>query len=93
MIKTFRNRGLERFHREGDGRRLPPELLSRLERRMDRLDIVKNPTEMGLPGFALHPLKGSMAGWWAVRVSGNWRLIFRFAEDGNVVDVDLVDYH
>ena len=93
MIKTFRNRGLERFHLEGDGRCLPPELLSRLERRLDRLDIVKNPTEMGLPGFALHPLKGSMAGWWAVRVSGNWRLIFRFAGDGNVVDVDLVDYH
>ena len=34
-----------------------------------------------------------MAGWWAVRVSGNWRLIFGFAGDGNVVDVDLVDYH
>lgn len=48
---------------------------------------------MALPGYALHPLKGSLAGWWAVRVSGNWRLIFRFRDDGNVIDVDLVDYH
>jgi proteic killer suppression protein len=27
-----------------------------------------------------------------VRVSGNWRVIFRF-EDGHAFDVDLVDYH
>ena len=47
---------------------------------------------MDLPGFGLHPLKGELEGFWAVRVSGNWRVIFRF--DGrNARDVDLVDYH
>ena len=40
----------------------------------------------------LHPLKGDRAGQWSVRVSGNWRVVFRF-EDGEVVDVDLTDYH
>lgn len=40
----------------------------------------------------LHPLKGDRAGQWSVRVSGNWRVVFRF-EDGEAVDVDLVDYH
>ncbi len=44
------------------------------------------------PGFRLHPLKGDRAGQWSVRVSGNWRVVFRF-EDGEAVDVDLVDYH
>ena len=47
---------------------------------------------MALPGFGLHPLKGGLAGYWAVRVSANWRIVFRF-EDGNVTDVDLIDYH
>ena len=47
---------------------------------------------MDLPGFRLHPLKGDLAGFWSVTVSGNWRLIFRF-EDGHASDVDLVDYH
>ncbi len=28
----------------------------------------------------------------SVRVSGNWRIVFRFA-DGEAVDVDLIDYH
>ena len=44
------------------------------------------------PGFRLHPLKGDRAGQWSVRVSGNWRVVFRF-EDGEAVDVDLIDYH
>lgn len=47
---------------------------------------------MALPGLDLHPLRGELAGYWAVKVSANWRVIFRF-EDGDAVDVDLVDYH
>ena len=51
-----------------------------------------NPKSADAPGFRLHPLKGDRAGQWSVRVSGNWRVVFRF-EDGEAVDVDLVDYH
>jgi len=47
---------------------------------------------MDLPGFRLHPLKGDRAGEWSVTVSGNWRIVFRFA-DGRAGDVDLIDYH
>ena len=39
-----------------------------------------------------HPLKGDQAGKWSVRVSGNWRVVFRF-ENREVVDVNLIDYH
>jgi toxin HigB-1 len=47
---------------------------------------------MSLPGFCLHSLKGERRGQWAVSVSGNWRIVFRF-EGEDAVDVDLVDYH
>lgn len=50
------------------------------------------PADMDLPGFRLHPLKGDLAGFWSVSVSGNWRIIFRFAA-AHARDVDLVDYH
>jgi proteic killer suppression protein len=40
----------------------------------------------------LHPLKGDLKGYWSVSVSGNCRIVFRF-DDGDVFDVDLVDYH
>ncbi len=33
-----------------------------------------------------------MAGMWSIRVSGNWRVVFRFEGD-KAVDVDLMDYH
>ncbi len=47
---------------------------------------------MDLPGFRLHPLKGGLKGRFAVSVSGNWRVTFRF-EDGHVVEIDYLDYH
>lgn len=47
---------------------------------------------MNVPGFRFHPLKGERKGSYAVSVSGNWRITFKF--DGeNAVDVDLEDYH
>ena len=47
---------------------------------------------MGLPGYNLHPLKGDRRGTWAVRVSGNWRVTFRF-EGPDAADVNYEDYH
>ena len=47
---------------------------------------------MDLPGFRLHPLRGKLRGHYAVSVSGNWRVTFRF-RDGHAVDVDYTDYH
>ena len=48
--------------------------------------------DMNLPALKLHKLKGDLAGFYAVTVSGNWRVIFRF-EDGQATEVDLIDYH
>ena len=47
---------------------------------------------MDLPGFRLHRLKGDLKGHYAVSVSGNWRVTFRF-EGGHALDVDYLDYH
>ena len=47
---------------------------------------------MQLPGLDLHPLKGDQRGRWAVKVSGSWRVTFRFAgKDAEAVDYQ--DYH
>ncbi len=63
-----------------------------LRRILFRLQEATHPGSADAPGFRLHPLKGDRAGQWSVRVSGNWRVVFRF-EDGEAVDVDLIDYH
>ena len=46
----------------------------------------------GNPGWGLYRLKGDLAGFWSVRITGNWRIVFRF-ENGEAIDVNLVDYH
>ncbi len=47
---------------------------------------------MDLPGLRLHRLSGQLGEFYAVNVSGNWRVVFRF--DGeDAVDIDYVDYH
>ena len=92
MIVQFRHKGLRRLYERGDRRLLPSRSVSRIERILARLDVARVPADMNLPGFRLHPLRGNLAGFWAVSLSGNWRIIFRF-EAENVRDVDLVDYH
>jgi toxin HigB-1 len=47
---------------------------------------------MNVPGWKLHALAGSLAGYWSVWVSGNWRLTFTF-DNGDAVLVDYQDYH
>ena len=59
---------------------------------MTELAAAQSAQDMELPGYRLHPLKGDRRGQWSVRVSGNWRIVFRFVE-GEAVDVDLIDYH
>ncbi|MCY4368802.1 MAG: type II toxin-antitoxin system RelE/ParE family toxin [bacterium] len=45
--------------------------------------MADNVFDLDLPKYQLHPLKGALAGCWSVRVSGNWRITFRF-ERGDV---------
>ena len=88
----IRHRGLRRLAERDDPSRVPPELLTRIRLRLAQLAAAQAAGDMDLPGARLHPLSGERAGQWSVRVSGNWRIVFRF-EGREAVDVDLVDYH
>ncbi|MGH7009018.1 MAG: type II toxin-antitoxin system RelE/ParE family toxin [Stellaceae bacterium] len=92
MIRSFRHRGLDALYRGRTDRRVAPAHREKLRDILTVLDRCRAPQDMNLPGFHLHPLKGDRKGHWAVSVSGNWRVTFRF-EAGHAVDVDYVDYH
>ena len=92
MIQSFRHKGLHRFFVKGDYRGIPAQHAARMERQLDRLDAATKPEDMDLPGYRFHPLKGDRKGVYAVSVSGNWRLTFRF-EGEDAMDVNLEDYH
>ena len=88
----IRHKGLRALHERDDAARLPPGLVPRLRRILFRLQEATGPASADAPGFRLHPLKGDQEGVWSVRVSGNWRVVFRF-DNHEVVDVNLIDYH
>ena len=92
MIKTFRHRGLKELYEHGQSAKLPPGHIPKLLRILTALDQCSSPAGMNLPGFRLHPLKGRMKDQFAVSVSANWRVTFRF-EAGHAADVNYVDYH
>lgn len=49
-------------------------------------------SDLDIPGYKLHPLKGSRKNIWSIAVSGNWRLTFEF-RDGHVYLLNYEDYH
>jgi proteic killer suppression protein len=93
MIRGFRHKGLRRLFEAGEARAVPPDLARKLRNILTFLNVAASPEEAApFPGLRLHQLKGDKKGMWSITVSGNWRVIFRF-EDGDVHDVDFVDYH
>ena len=92
MIRTFRHRGLRELYEHGRSAKVAQTHVARLLRILTALDSSGSPEGMDLPGFRLHALRGRMKGRYAVSVSANWRVTFRF-EAGHAVDVDYLDYH
>lgn len=92
MIRSFRSKALKRFAESGDASRLSVRNVERVALLIRRLDAVKRPEYMNLPGLFFHALKGREKGRYSVRITGNYRLTFGW--DGeNAADVDLEDYH
>ena len=92
MIRNIRHRGLKRLFERGDRSKIRPDLVEKVERILARLDASTQPDDMNVPGFGLHAMTGDLKGFWAVVVSRNWRVIFRF-DDSTACDVDFLDYH
>jgi proteic killer suppression protein len=92
MIRSFKDKGLERFASKGDASKLSVQNVSRVRRILAALSSARSPDDMNVPGWRFHGLKGDQLGRYAVDASGNWRITFGW--DGkDAVDVDLEDYH
>jgi proteic killer suppression protein len=92
MIRTFRHRGLKRLFHDGNPSGVRAEQRARVSDVMANLDTALRPSDVDLPGYRLHALKGERKGFWSITINGNWRITLRFL-DGDCFDVDLVDYH
>jgi proteic killer suppression protein len=92
VIKSFRHKGVQRFFETGSKAGIQPKHAARLAVQLNVLDEAVGFKDMQWPGWNCHALRGDLEGFWAVSVSGNWRLTFTF-EGKNAVLVDYQDYH
>ena len=92
MIRSFRHKGLKRFFETGSKAGIQAAHAVRLRLMLTRLDSSPVPQDMNASGWKLHPLKGDLAGHWAIWVDANWRLTFAFDGEDAVL-VDYRDYH
>jgi toxin HigB-1 len=92
VIVSFRHRGLKRLYERGDRSRIHPQHVARVELILADIAAADSLEHLRRPGYRLHSLQGRLAGYYAIDVSGNWRIVFSF-EGGNASNIDLVDYH
>lgn len=59
---------------------------------LSALDTAQSISDMDIPGFRLHRLKGPEQHRWSVWVNGNWRVTFAF-EATHIYEIDYEDYH
>ncbi len=92
MIRSFKHKGLERFFLKGSKSGIQAKHASKLRLILGRLNSSTGPYDMDLPGLFLHSLSGRKDDIWSVKVSGNWRVTYRFI-DGDAEIVNYEDYH
>lgn len=71
---------------------IQPKHAKRLRMLLIALETAQVIGDMDIPGFKLHPFKGSARGRCSVWVNGSWRLAFEFG-DGQACVLDHEDYH
>jgi proteic killer suppression protein len=95
QLTGFRHKGLKQIHAGEKAKGVPVAMADKLRKLLFALETANGLDQVSrFPGWKLHRLKGSLAGFWSLTVTGNWRLIFRYTEDTNAAsDIDLIDYH
>jgi toxin HigB-1 len=92
MIKSFKHKGLENFYLNGYTKGIQSEHAKKIRMILTRLNQIELISDIDVPAFRLHQLKGNLKNHWSIKVNGNWRITFKF-EDNDVYIVDYQDYH
>jgi toxin HigB-1 len=98
MITGITHKGLRLLFEEDDASKVQSIHAQKLRSILTRLDNAEALSDLNHPGSGLHPLKGKLKEFWAIKVNKNYHVIFIFTENKGEVsveisDVDYVDYH
>ncbi len=71
---------------------LPQKLHEKAAQLIDRLAAAHELRDLSAPGLRLEKLSGNRKGQYSIRINEQHRICFRW-ENGEAVDVEIVDYH
>lgn len=91
MILSFKHAGLSELLATGKSKKISADLHKRAKRRLDALNAASAPTDMNVPGFNFHALKG-LPQRYSVHVNGPWCITFEWL-GADATQVDLEQYH
>ena len=95
MIVSFRDGWLRAFFVEDRrSRHIPPDLESRLFRKLQMIDDATTDLDLRTPpSNHLERLRGNLAGLHSIRVNNQWRLVFRWNSGGGEAEGVYLDDH
>ena len=92
MIKSFKCPETQALFETGKSRRWHT-VLNVAERKLTQLHAANSLEFLRMPpGNRLEALKGDRAGYYSIRINDQWRICFSW-QNGDVTDVEIVDYH
>ena len=92
MILSIKHKGLKLFYEDGNGAKLPAEQLVKISRILTALDAVTFEDDIKAMGNGIHKLSGNLRELWSIKTSANYRITFKF-EEGDITEIDYLDYH
>ena len=93
MIKTFADKRTAAVFAGEQVRKLPPEIQQAARRKLKLIDAATSLEALRVPpGNRLEALKHDRNGQHSIRINEQWRICFRWEDDG-AAGVEIVDYH
>lgn len=93
MILSFKCKLTEELWKTGKSKKLPPEILKVILRKLLMLDIATELKDlMAPPSNCLEALYGDRKEQYSIRVNIRWRICFIW-KNNSAYDVEMIDYH
>jgi len=93
MIKTFRRKHTEKVFLREPVSKFSQDICPRAHRLLLILDAAEQLDDLRVPsGDQLEKLAGDRQGRYSIRINDQWRICFLW-DGGDVLEVEIVDYH
>lgn len=93
VIRSFGDKQTELIFQGERSRTLPPDIQSRANMKLFRIDQATQLEHLALPpSNRLEALAGNLKGFWSIRINQQWRIVFRW-DASDAFDVKITDYH